>query len=154
MPYDVLKKNTNTVFFCPLTETAILPKYAKAGDAGMDIFSDEEAVLFPTESKTITSGVRIKIPENTVGFVTPRSGLASKFAVTVCNSPGTIDSGYTGELKVIIVNHGNACFQVKKGDRIAQLVVVPFISCETVLEKDFDRFNTDRGTDGFGSSGR
>ena len=159
MPKDLLKKDdsvkvsSTTVYFCPMTETAVMPKYAKKGDAGMDIYSDENVYLDRGKSKTISSGMRIKIPEGTVGFVCPRSGLASKYSVTVGNAPGVLDSGFSGELKVILIAHGEG-YRINKGDRIAQLVIVPFISCEMILKKDFDGFNTERGSDGFGSSGK
>lgn len=144
----------NTVSFCPLAETSQIPQYAKEGDAGMDIFSNEDSFLNKDETKVISSGCRVKIPDGTVGFVCPRSGLAAKYSITVENAPGIIDSKFTGELKVILHNDGQHGYEIKKGDRIAQLVVVPFISCKIVLEKDFSKFDTERGENGFGSTGK
>ncbi|MCK9154742.1 MAG: dUTP diphosphatase [Paludibacteraceae bacterium] len=132
------------------------PCYAHPGDAGMDIKSNEEIVIPQGSWKTIGSGIRVKVPEGFVGLVCPRSGLASKFGITVENAPGILDSSYTGELKVIIINHSNCEYVIKKGDKIAQLVIAPFVSPKImfVSEEEMDELNTERGNKGFGSSGR
>lgn len=135
-----------------INEEAILPKRAYEKDAGMDLFSVDETVIEPGETALVATGIRMELPENTEAQIRPRSGLALKHSITLLNSPGTIDEGYRGELKVIMINHGKLPFQVEKGMRIAQMVIAPVLKVEveetTVLSE-----GTDRVTKGFGSSG-
>ena len=140
------------VVFQKIDPTAILPKYAHAGDAGMDICSIENITIPVMQRKLIHTGLRARIPEGLEIQVRPRSGLALKHGVTVLNTPGTIDSGYRGEIGVILANFGDKGFDVRKGDRVAQLVVSKFVSIR-VLEGDVDKDETDRGEGGFGSTG-
>ena len=130
---------------------AILPKQARAGDAGMDLSSVEEKVLLPGEFALIKTGIQIELPEGTEAQVRPRSGLALKNGITCLNSPGTIDAGYRGEVGVILINHSKVPFHIEKQMRIAQLVVqyVPQIYIEEVDELS----DSERGERGFGSSG-
>ena len=115
-----------------LIEDAIIPVYAKSGDAGADLVAAESVVLEPGGGRAlISTGVAIAIPEGFAGFVQPRSGLALKHGVTCLNTPGLIDSGYRGELKVILVNTDpKEAFQVNKGERIAQLVIQKVEECD------------------------
>ena len=131
-----------------------LPAYAKEGDAGADLVANENVILSPAGGRAlISTGVAIAIPEGYAGFVQPRSGLAAKHGVTCLNTPGLIDSGYRGELKVLLVNTDpETPFEVVKGERIAQLVIqrvesVEFIEVEALSDSD-------RGSGGFGSTGR
>ena len=129
-----------------------IPSYAYEGDAGLDLRSAENVTLNPFERKLISTGLAIALPEGYAGFVQPRSGLAIKQGLSIVNTPGLIDSHYRGELKVIAINlDAHTPIQIKKGDRIAQLVVqaVPVVTLSEVDELD----KTDRGTGGFGSSG-
>jgi len=131
-----------------------LPAYARPGDAGVDLVAREDVVLAPAGGRALVpTGIAIALPDGYAGFVQPQSGLAVKHGVTCLNTPGLIDSGYRGELKVCLVNHDpTEPFAVKRGERIAQLVVqaveqVEFVEVETLDESE-------RGDKGFGSSGR
>ena len=135
-----------------LDPTIELPSYAYAGDAGLDLRSSEDVTLEPFERRLISTGLAIAIPEGYAGFVQPRSGMALKHGLSMANTPGLIDSHYRGELKVIAINlDPREPISIKRGDRIAQLVIqqVPVVSLVEVDELD----ETDRGTGGFGSSG-
>ena len=140
------------VIFQKIDPTATLPEYAHPGDAGMDICSIENITIPVMQRKLIHTGLRARIPEGLEIQVRPRSGLALKHGITVLNTPGTIDSGYRGEIGVILANFGDKEFNVRKGDRVAQLVVSSFVSVR-VLEGDVDKDETDRGEGGFGSTG-
>ena len=158
MPKDKISTVTNVlagkqIFFNKMEEDAVVPSYANIGDAGMDLTSIEDVFFSKGEIKIIRTGIRVKIPQGTVGMICPRSGLAAKSGITVINSPGILDEKYRGELKVALVNLSNTGYQVSKGDRIAQLVITPYISCEVLITDDFDE-NTGRGAGGFGSSGK
>lgn len=121
--------------------------------AGLDLAAalDEPLAIKPGEWATIPTGIAIAVPRGFEGQVRPRSGLAAKHAVTCLNSPGTIDSDYRGEVKIIMVNHGREPFVVRHGERIAQLVIAPVVSVEV---KDVEELSsTQRGERGFGSSG-
>ena len=137
-----------------LDPDAFLPEYAHGPDedAGMDLRALEDALLEPGEALTVRTGIAIELPAGYEAQVRPRSGLAAKSGVTVLNSPGTIDSDYRGEVKVILINHGAAAFTVTPGMRIAQMVVarVAHVTWEQTAELP----ETDRGAGGFGSSGR
>lgn len=135
-----------------LDPTVELPGYAYAGDAGLDLRSNEDAFLAPHERCLVSTGLAIAIPEGYAGFVQPRSGLALKAGLSMANTPGLVDSQYRGELKVICVNLDDSePIEIHRGDRIAQLVIqkVPVVTLVEVDELD----STDRGDGGFGSSG-
>lgn len=132
-------------------EKAILPFFAHPGDAGLDLFSIEKKEIPPGESALIGTGLTIQLPENTEAQIRPRSGLALKHQITLLNSPGTIDYGYRGEIKVIMINHGKQAFQVEEGMKIAQMVVKPVLSFD--IEEVEDLSGTKRGEGGFGSTG-
>jgi len=131
------------------------PDWETTGSAGFDLRASENGSIKPNEFKVVPTGLFFDIPENFEIQIRPRSGLAAKKGVTVLNSPGTIDSDYTGEIKVILINHGDKPFDVAKGDRIAQAVI------STVTAKNIIQLNkvskiekdTERGTGGFGSTG-
>jgi dUTP pyrophosphatase len=135
-----------------LKPAAVLPSYAHAGDAGLDLHSAEDAVIAPGEWRSVPTGIAIELPAGTEGQVRPRSGLARSHGVTVLNAPGTIDEGYRGEVAVLLVNHGSSPFHVTIGARIAQLVVQQRLTV-TVIETA-DLSETARGSGGFGSTGR
>lgn len=135
-----------------LDEDAVgVPSRQHAGDAGADLMSSEDVTLEPGEWKLVGTGVHVQLPDGTLMWVTPRSGLAAKHGVTVLNPPGLVDSGYRGELKVCLVNHGREPFVVKRGDRIAQAVVQQYLP--VTYEPSMFLDETDRGTAGFGSTG-
>jgi dUTP pyrophosphatase len=135
-----------------LRPSAILPRYAHPGDAGLDLCAAEAVTLGPGEWRTVQTGLAIELPAGTEGQVRPRSGLASKHGITVLNAPGTIDEGYRGEVGVILINHGTQAFSIAAGDRIAQLVVAPRAQVTVVDMADLS--DTARGEGGFGSTGR
>lgn len=130
---------------------AALPAYAHASDAGMDLCSVEDLVIPPGGRALVHTGLVFLLPPQTEAQVRPRSGLALKKGVTVLNTPGTIDAGYRGEVGVILANFGEEPFAVKKGDRIAQVVVAPVTQPAIVEVAEIDE--TDRGAGGFGSTG-
>jgi len=129
-----------------------LPTYAHVGDAGLDLRSAIDVVLQPLERALVPTGIAVAIPAGHAGFVQPRSGLALNFGLSFPNTPGLIDSHYRGEVKVILVNL-DACEPVRiaRGDRIAQLVVQPVLTCEPIEVDDLEA--TARGEGGFGSTG-
>ena len=128
-----------------------LPEYQNKGDAGMDIRSNED-IMIPAFSWTvIATGLYIIIPFGYEGQMRSRSGLAAKDGIQVLNSPGTIDSGYRDELKVILINHGHWAYEVKKGDRIAQLVISPMIQAQ--LKEVYELNKDDDRGGGLGSTG-
>jgi dUTP pyrophosphatase len=136
-----------------LRPDAVLPGGAYDGDAGLDLASVEEAELAPGERRTLGTGLAVAIPDGHAGFVQPRSGLAARHGITVVNSPGLIDSGYRGELRVVLLNTDpERAFRIRPGDRIAQLVVLALPELE-VLEADALP-ESHRSHRGFGSSGR
>ncbi|MFA5303651.1 MAG: dUTP diphosphatase [Candidatus Nanoarchaeia archaeon] len=133
-----------------LSSEAIIPQYKTNQSAGMDLCSTEEAVLKPMEIKLIPTGLSLEIENGFEAQVRPRSGLALK-GITVLNSPGTIDSDYRGEVKVILMNLGKEEFKIIKGDRIAQLILAK-VEQATIVESD-ELNSTERGAGGFGSTG-
>jgi dUTP pyrophosphatase len=135
-------------------QTLPLPRYESEGAAGMDLRAclEEEVVIPPLGRVLIPTGIRLEIPRGCEAQVRPRSGLAVSRGVTVLNSPGTIDSDYRGEIKVVLINLGAESFTVEPGDRIAQLVFSPVH--HAVLEPVPDLGETSRGSEGFGSTGR
>lgn len=135
-----------------LINAAVLPEVAHPGDAGADLRSTEECVLAPGERKTIGTGVSIALPDGYVAFIVPRSGLAAKHGITVVNSPGTVDAGYRGEIRVTLLNTDlSHSFSIAVGDRIAQMIVMPFARARFI---EVDRLpESERGEGGFGSTG-
>ncbi len=130
---------------------AKLPYRANEGDAGMDLFSIEEKTIKPGKTELIRTGIKLELPHGTEAQVRPRSGLALKHSITVLNSPGTIDEGYRGEIKVILINHGLEDFSVNKQMRIAQMVIAPVAQVSLVKTEGLTESARDIG--GFGSSG-
>ena len=137
-----------------LIDDAIIPIYAKPGDAGADLVAAESVVLDAGGGRAlISTGVAIAVPEGFAGFVQPRSGLALKHGITCLNTPGLIDSGYRGELKVLLINTDpKETFEVNKGERIAQLVIQKVEECNFQEVEELP--DSERGETGFGSSGR
>src|SRR5580765_1571517 len=115
-----------------LTPQAILPSYAREGDAGLDLFAAQQMVIEPGKSALVPTGIAIELPSGTEAQVRPRSGLALKHGLSVLNTPGTVDEGYRGEVGVILINHGAAAFTVDAGMKIAQMVVSPRIQVAVV----------------------
>lgn len=135
-----------------LDPTVELPRYAYAGDAGLDLRSSEDVILAPFERRLVSTGIAVAIPDGYAGFVQPRSGLALKRGLSMANTPGLIDAHYRGELKVCAINlDPREHIRIAKGDRIAQLVIQEVPPVELVEVDELDR--TDRGAGGFGSSG-
>jgi len=134
-----------------LNPAATLPSYARAGDAGLDLFAVKAIAIAPGATALVPTGIAIELPPGTEGQVRPRSGLALKHSVTVLNTPGTVDEGYRGEVGVILVNHGQTVFAVEAGMKIAQLVVSPRIQVDVLEAAELS--DTQRGAGGFGSTG-
>jgi len=134
-----------------INKDAILPFQANAGDAGLDLFSSEEKLIKPGEAELISTGIVLELPQGTEAQVRPRSGLALRHSVTVLNSPGTIDEGYRGEIKVILINHGKTDFKIDKHMRIAQMVIAPVPKVNIIQVEEVS--SSERGEGGFGSSG-
>ena len=136
-----------------LKDEAILPSRAHPGDAGLDLYACEAAHIGPGERWSVGTGVGVEIPEGHAGLVLPRSGLARDHGISLVNAPGLIDSGYRGELRVLLLNTDPAeTFRVEAGDRIAQLVLTPIATPEPVEAAELTE--SVRGRGGFGSSGR
>jgi dUTP pyrophosphatase len=135
----------------PHFEGLELPGYATDGAAGMDVLAAEDVTLAPGGRHAVATGLALAIPPGYEIQVRPRSGLALKHGITVPNTPGTIDSDYRGELKVILINHGAADFAILRGDRIAQLVLAPVVRASWLKVDELD--DTARGQGGFGSTG-
>ncbi|MFT4304230.1 MAG: dUTP diphosphatase [Candidatus Woesearchaeota archaeon] len=132
-------------------DNAIIPSYAKSGDAGVDLCSTENYIIKPGERKLISTGLKIALPDGYEAQVRPRSGLAIKNGISIVNTPGTVDSGYRGEICVILINHGQEDFIIEPGMRIAQMVINKF---EHVAFNEVDELDeTERGEGGFGHSG-
>ncbi|MCX8064287.1 MAG: dUTP diphosphatase [Candidatus Hydrogenedentes bacterium] len=137
----------------PGMEDLPLPTYKTKGSVGMDLHAavEKEVVISPGERRLIPTGIRVAIPEGYEGQVRPRSGLAINYGVGLLNSPGTIDSDYRGEIRVVVVNLGEQPFVIKRGDRIAQLVISPVIKIE--WEEVNELPHSERGEGGFGHTG-
>lgn len=135
----------------PHGEGLNLPAYATDGAAGMDVVSAEDVVIAPGARHPVATGLAMAIPQGFEIQVRPRSGLAFKHGITVPNTPGTIDSDYRGELKVLLINHGDADFVIARGDRVAQLVLAPVVQAAWEEVEELDA--TTRGEGGFGSTG-
>jgi dUTP pyrophosphatase len=130
-----------------------LPRYMSGGSSGMDLYAavDEDIVIDPGGFRLIPTGIHLQLPAGYEGQVRPRSGLAAKYGVTVLNTPGTIDSDYRGEIKIILINLGREPFVIKRGDRIAQLVISRYERVELVPAECLE--DSERGTGGFGHTG-
>jgi dUTP pyrophosphatase len=128
------------------------PERTRPGDAGYDLRCIEPFALKPGERRLVPTGVAIALPPGTAGLVVPRSGLAITHGISVVNGPGLVDPNYRGELRVILVNLGAERFEAQAGDRIAQLLIVPFVTPDLQLVDDLPE--SERGANGFGSSGR
>ncbi len=128
------------------------PGRAHDDDAGLDLHARYPAQLAPGERTTIDTGIALALPPGHAGFVLPRSGLASRYGIGVVNAPGLIDPGYRGEIRVVLVNLGSEEFRIARSDRIAQLVVVPVAAVHVQLVETLS--DSERGSGGFGSSGR
>jgi len=135
-----------------LISSASVPEYSHPGDAGADLTAAESVELLPGERATVATGVSIALPDGYVAFVVPRSGLAAKHGITIVNSPGTVDAGYRGEIKVTLLNtDSSVAYSVAVGDRIAQLIVMPVTRARFVQVQKLP--GSDRGDSGFGSTG-
>ena len=129
-----------------------VPEYSHPGDAGADLTAAEAVELQPGERATVGTGVSIALPDGYVAFVVPRSGLASKHGITIVNSPGTVDAGYRGEIRVTLLNtDSSVAYSVAVGDRIAQLIVMPVSRARFIPVRKLP--GSDRGDNGFGSTG-
>lgn len=138
----------------PHGEGIDLPFYATTHAAGADLRAAiaEDVIIEPGEKALIKTGFAMALPDNFEAQIRPRSGLALKHGITVLNSPGTIDADYRGEIGVILINHGKEGFRVQRGDRIAQMIIAPFVQADFQSVDSLDE--TERGTGGFGSSGK
>lgn len=137
--------------FIRLREGAHIPQKAHQDDAGFDLYASEDFTLRAHGFGCVPTAISIELPEGYEAQVRPRSGLAAKYGVTVLNAPGTIDAGYRGEVKVILINHGDADFMITAGMRIAQLIISPVLSARFVEVRALEE--SERGEGGFGSSG-
>jgi len=137
-----------------LNSNVQLPNYKTGGSSGMDLmaFIENPINIKPQESALIPTGISIAIPEDTEVQIRPRSGLAAKYSISVLNTPGTIDSDYRGEIKIILFNHGKKEFIINNNDRIAQMILMPILKAE--FEEVENLPNTLRGSGGFGSTGK
>jgi dUTP pyrophosphatase len=133
-----------------------LPRQMTSGAAGVDLAAalppGETLTIAPSRYEMVPTGLAIALPEGYEAQIRPRSGLAAKFGVTVLNAPGTVDADYRGEVKVLLINHGQAPFEIRRGDRIAQMVVAPFSAIAFTVRETLDE--TERGDAGHGSTGR
>jgi dUTP pyrophosphatase len=135
-----------------VSDTAIMPTRAKAGDAGLDFYADEPMVLDQLERHTFDTGIAVQLPPGTVGYITPRSGLAHKFCATVLNGPGTVDQGYRGQVKINLINTDPQPLVIAVGDRIGQMVIHWFLTPELVEVDELEP--SERGDGGHGSTGK
>ncbi|MBT2697837.1 dUTP diphosphatase [Bacillus sp. ISL-40] len=135
-----------------INDDALLPYRAHDGDAGLDLFSIEEKIIKAGEAGLIRTGIQIELPKGTEAQIRPRSGLALNHSITVLNSPGTIDEGYRGEIKIILINHGKEDFTIEKQMRIAQMVIAPVLKVNLIETEILS--DTGRSEGGFGSSGK
>lgn len=136
----------------PHGEGLPLPAYQSAGAAGLDLPAAVDVELAPGERRLVPTGFAVAVPDGFVGDVRPRSGLALRHGITTLNAPGTIDADYRGELHVLLINHGSERVALRRGERIAQLVVVPVAA--VVVEETASLEKTERGDGGFGHTGR
>jgi dUTP pyrophosphatase len=134
-----------------LHELALMPRYAHPNDSGLDLFSVEDIDIPARESKLIHTGIAIELPPGTEAQIRPRSGLALNHQISILNTPGTVDEGYRGEIKLVLINHGKRLFRVRKGMKVAQMVIAPVIHVE--IEEVEELATSLRGDDAFGSTG-
>lgn len=134
-----------------LTDGAPMPRHAKPGDAGMDLTTRETVEIAPQGTVKVGTGVAMEIPEGYYGAVVPRSGMATGRGVTIVNTPGTIDSGYRGEIKLPLYNAGHELVTVERGERVAQIIIKRHETVECVEADELSE--TERGSGGFGSTG-
>ena len=128
------------------------PTHSHPGDAGTDLYARIDTILEPGQRRMVPTGIAIAVPEGYAGLVVPRSGIAARHGIGVVNGPGLLDSGFRGEIHVILINHGDQPFPIERGDRIAQLVITPF-ETQQFIEVD-ELPPSARGDGGFGSTGR
>ncbi len=140
------------ISFLKLDRELPTPAHAHPGDGGVDLYAASGATLAPGERHLIPTGVAVAVPEGFAAFVVPRSGLAIRDGLGVVNAPGLVDAGYRGEIRVIAINHGHEDVTIARGDRVAQLVVVPVASQEWIEVDELP--DSQRGAGGFGSTGR
>lgn len=145
-PHDLMQIN-----FTKLDPELPSPVKAHIGDAAVDLYCRDGFTLYPGDRKAVATGIEVAIPEGYAGFVLPRSGHAKSYGVGVVNGPGLIDSGYRGEVTVLLINHGRDPVAFQRGDRIAQMAVLPIPEVEWVEVGELDE--TPRGDGGFGSTG-
>lgn len=134
-----------------IRDNAVIPKYAHKGDAGVDLYSAEDYILKPGERVLVSTGIKIAVPQGYEAQVRPKSGLALNHGISIVNTPGTIDSGYRGEVGIIAINLGKENFKIEKGKKIAQMVFNKVEEAEFEESEELD--NTTRGEGGFGSTG-
>ncbi|MBU0614831.1 MAG: dUTP diphosphatase [Nanoarchaeota archaeon] len=134
-----------------IKDNAILPTYAHTGDAGVDLYSTEDYTLKPGERTLVSTGIKIALPIGFEAQVRPKSGLALKAGISVCNTPGTVDAGYRGEVGVIVINHGSEEYKIEAGSKIAQMVFTTVEQAEFEEVEELDE--TTRNEGGFGSTG-
>ena len=129
-----------------------LPSYQRVGDAGLDLYAAQDATIPPEARVVIGTGIAVAVPDGYAGFVTPRSGLAARLGLSVVNTPGIVDSGYRGEIKVTLINHDTVdVIEVARGDRIGQMLIVPVVAAELVEVEQLPP--SERGPGGHGSTG-
>lgn len=152
---ELVEDSTKLVVnFQKISSNAVNPKYAYIDDSGFDLYSTEDKIIPPLGRDLIATGLKIQIPEGFEIQIRPKSGLAIKQGITVLNTPGTVDFGYTGEIKVIIFNTNNHEFKIEQGMKIAQAVICPVISGKYVKLSEVDNIDkSSRGENGFGSTG-
>lgn len=136
------------------SEDLPLPAYATSGSSGMDLYADvdQEVTLLPGETRLVSSGIYLSIPEGYEAEIRPRSGLALKHGISLVNTPGTIDADYRGLVGLIMINHGKEPFRIKRGDRVAQMVIKEVVRAELRAAEELDE--TARSAGGFGHTGR
>ena len=147
-----LSFNVPIVKILPTSPDFKMPTKATSGSSGFDIYSIEDVLINPGEMKSISTGMRIQLPQAHEAQIRSRSGLAFKHCISVVNQPGTIDQDFVGEVKIGLINHGKVFYAIKKGDRIAQMVIQKVPDVELKVVSDLD--DTTRGIGGFGSTGR
>jgi dUTP pyrophosphatase len=128
-----------------------LPRHARAGDAGVDLYARTGGERAPGERAMVPTGIAVAVPDGYVGLITPRSGRAARHGISLVNSPGILDAGYRGEIHAVLINESDEPFEYERGERIAQLVVVPFAIQEYQIVSELPA--SDRGDGGFGSTG-
>lgn len=138
--------------FQKLSPAAIIPTYAHPGDAGADLVAIEQHILAPMQRLAIPTGLAVEIPQGYEMQVRPKSSLALKHGITVLNTPGTVDAGYRGEIKVILINLGEHTFEISPGQRIAQIIIAPVTQAKFLATDQLSE--SSRGAGGFGSTGR